>query len=355
MKTIAFSVYNLDAYSGASMQALKLASELSLHEIKIIFLNMTTDKTLPLITVIDGFDVVNISGRKISQLVRILKAFRKYSISLLHCQGFFTLPILVSFLLGKPIYLKTTLMGQDDFSHIIKHWSWYDRLLLNVVDVNNTLTSQILKINQSIKPNMQFVTIPNGVFINSKQATNTFRESQLEFLYVGAMVSRKRVLETIDFFIDHYSHINNTSLNLVGPCEDTPEIDIEYVQKIKNKIKAHNNIKLLGKKGGKELEYFYKSATVLFLFSEAEGMPNVVLEAMSYNCVPITTEMGGAIDDVIENNIDGFVIDIALKESPAVSKILQISENYTPYHKALKHFCIKKIAKENCMVYQKLS
>ena len=76
---------------------------------------------------------------------------------------------------------------------------------------------------------------------------------------------------------------------------------------------------------------------------------------MSYNCVPITTEMGGAIDDVIENNIDGFVIDIDLKESPAVSKILQISENYKPYHKASKHFCIKKIAKENCIVYQKLS
>jgi glycosyltransferase involved in cell wall biosynthesis len=355
MKTIAFSVYNLDSYSGASMQALKLATELSLHGIKIVFLNMTTDKNLPLIAVIEGFDVFNISGRKTSQLVKILKAFRSHDISLLHSQGFFTLPILISFLLGKPIYLKTTLMGQDDFSYIIKHWSWYDRFLLNVVDVNNTLTSQILKINQSMKPNMEFVTIPNGVCINTNQATNAAREGRLEFLYVGAMVRRKRVLETIDFFINHYSNINNAYLNLVGPCEATPEIDVNYVQKIRDKIKEHNNIKLLGKKSGRELEYFYKSATVLFLFSEAEGMPNVVLEAMSYNCVPITTDMGGAVDDVIENSIDGFVIDIDLKESPALAKILQISKSYKPYHKALERFCIKKISIENCIVYQKLS
>ena len=65
------------------------------------------------------------------------------------------------------------------------------------------------------------------------------------------------------------------------------------------------NIKLLGFK--KNIYEYYLCADVFVLSSISEGTPNVVLEAMSYKCPVIATNVNG-VNEIIENKKNGWIV-----------------------------------------------
>lgn len=83
---------------------------------------------------------------------------------------------------------------------------------------------------------------------------------------------------------------------------------------------------------GKLLQHEYQQADIFILPSiqDTEGVhdvhPNVVKEAMSSGLIVITTKLGG-IDEVINNEVDGLLIEAATPEMIAnsVMKVLQLS------------------------------
>ena len=78
------------------------------------------------------------------------------------------------------------------------------------------------------------------------------------------------------------------------------------------------NIELLGFK--KEIHHYYKSADLFVLSSLAEGTPNVVLEAMSYKCPVIATNVNG-VQEVIQNNLNGWYVPS--RDSQALYKAIR--------------------------------
>lgn len=354
MSNIIFAVYNLHLYSGASSQALRLAENLREEGLNIFFVNMTDDRTITGEMRISNFVVFNIHGSRINQLISLYRVFRSIEFKILHSHGFFSLPILFAFLFRKKVILKTTLNGQDDFHSISRYWSKIDNLLLQSIDVNNTLTSKLKVINSKIRPKMEFVTIPNGVELVSSRLDRLTSIKQINFLYVGAVVERKRVLETVKFFIDNYSFLPNSKLTLVGPYEGTPEINTNYVDKVRELISDKKNIAMLGMKTRDDLSELYASSLAILLFSEAEGMPNVILEGMAHNCVPITSSMDGAIDDIILDGSDGFVVNDDLDNAPSLEKIKNVHRLGNPRKKIESSFSFSSVVRQHISLYKDL-
>ncbi len=56
------------------------------------------------------------------------------------------------------------------------------------------------------------------------------------------------------------------------------------------------------------LNNFYRAAHIILITSAYEGFPLVLMEAMAFGVVPITTHVG-AIDAYLQSGINGFLID----------------------------------------------
>ena len=118
---------------------------------------------------------------------------------------------------------------------------------------------------------------------------------------------------------------------------------------LKNKISKYNlkNIKLLGFK--KNIYEYYLCADVFVLSSISEGTPNVVLEAMSYKCPVIATNVNG-VNEIIENKKNGWIVPArnskmiyqAINECFAnPEKSQQIAEN--AFHIVCSKYTIEKM------------
>lgn len=79
------------------------------------------------------------------------------------------------------------------------------------------------------------------------------------------------------------------------------------LENIKRNIKKEKikNIEVLG---FHEPEPFYKEASIVCSTSVSEGWGMTLIEGMEYGCVPIAYNNGGSINDIIFNEINGFII-----------------------------------------------
>lgn len=78
-------------------------------------------------------------------------------------------------------------------------------------------------------------------------------------------------------------------------------MDKEYLERCKNLIKENKDkhIIITGKLTHIELQKIYLNCKSVILFSKREWMPNVVLEAMAYNVVPIMKRMYGLSIEIL--------------------------------------------------------
>ena len=125
--------------------------------------------------------------------------------------------------------------------------------------------------------------------------------SKIQLLFVGRNSPEKRfdlVLEILELLQKYKIAF---TLNVIGPGFD-------------NSSNVNPNIFYLGPiHDKKQINSYYESADILLLTSEREGFPLVVMEAMSYGVIPITTNVGG-LNEEIENGENGFLIDFDEKK-----------------------------------------
>ncbi len=135
--------------------------------------------------------------------------------------------------------------------------------------------------------------IENGVDVPNHLYTNKNIE-KLNILYVGRCSKEKR--------IDRIGKIAYTCNKLDLPVKITlVGVDNNCMEK-----KYRDYCYFTGKIKN-PLEY-YKKAHILLITSLYEGFPMVIMEAMSYGVIPISTDVGG-IGYHIKNGVNGFLID----------------------------------------------
>ncbi len=133
------------------------------------------------------------------------------------------------------------------------------------------------------------IYIPNGVHRPEKRnadiITNEYSLVGGDYiLFLGRLVPEKG----IDRLIEAYKNVvTDKKLVIAGGVSDTDE----YAQKLKEIAGGDSRIIFTGFVSGRKLEELFSCAYVYCLPSELEGMPLSLLEALSYGCCCLTSDI----------------------------------------------------------------
>lgn len=151
--------------------------------------------------------------------------------------------------------------------------------------------------------------IPNGTVVNDIVPAELIKkkfglEKDRYILFLSRLVPGKGV----EYLLDAYKQIE-TDLPLII-AGGSVFVD-DFYQDILNKAAQDTRVKLIGFVEGKTLQELYSNAALFIFPSEAEGMPMCLLEALSYNCkclvsdIPENSEVGKDYVQIFEScNID---------------------------------------------------
>lgn len=88
-----------------------------------------------------------------------------------------------------------------------------------------------------------------------------------------------------------------------------------------------------------EPEKFYSESSIFMMTSHIEGWPMTLLEAQQYGCIPIVYNTFAALSEIIEKNVNGFIIEKYNKEVFAKTTIELIDNVST--RKKIAQNCIE--------------
>ena len=151
-------------------------------------------------------------------------------------------------------------------------------------------------------PANKLIYIPNPVDLPDTEHSNEKAHNIVRFLYVGRLVPQKRVLELLESFIIFKRKFSNAELCFVG---DGPLLN--KMKHLAEKSELQGSISFPGHVS--DVDNYYMASDILVLISKYEGMPNVLLEAMSFGVCCIVSNEVNESAKLIENQKNGLVID----------------------------------------------
>ena len=170
-----------------------------------------------------------------------------------------------------------------------KKWGWGAKSFLRIGEQVGTLTAHaVIAISQTIADHLRkeykknVSVIPNGVHLPAPIDTDdVLRKFNLNkgryVLTIGRFVPEKGFQDLIDAF-HSLEEKGNWKLVIVGDADHQDA----YSRQLKDMAKRYPNIVLTGFQKGKDLAELFSHAGLFVLPSYHEGLPIVLLEAMSY-------------------------------------------------------------------------
>ena len=162
--------------------------------------------------------------------------------------------------------------------------------------------------------NKKIKCIYNGVdTLKFKNNENRANKEIIEIVHVGKFRKEKNHRLLIEAFYLALNEVSNIRLKLVGDGDLRSEIE-ELVEEldIKDKV-VFRGIQ-------KNINDELKTADIFVLSSDWEGIPLSIIEAMASGLPIISTNAGGVVD-ILNNNETGILVDIGDKEGLATAMI----------------------------------
>ena len=188
--------------------------------------------------------------------------------------------------------------------HFIKKTSFLKKYLLKNFD-------EIIVLNLETHTSVQKLGIPsNKIHYIPNPVDNIFFNSfnsihKYDILFVGEISRRKRLDHLLGVFNQLRKNFNKISLCIVGPVTDKNyEVELQKLYK----YKEDSGITVKGQISREELVKVYNESKIFVLPSKSEGMPNVLLEAMSCGLTVVASNIPG-IKENVKNGVNGFLID----------------------------------------------
>lgn len=253
-----------------------------------------------------------------------------------------------------PLILLPLMHVDDEFYH----WKHYYEILKKA-DV-------VLSISNYSKQNFFDKIGANSIFVGAGINKDDFfteningaafkTKYNLEGKDIILTVSRKNPSKRYDLLIDAIKKINsnfkNAHLVMIGPDDDKAPIGYE-------------NVSYLGKVSQEDLVNAYDACTVFAMMSESESFGMVFCEAWARKKPVIGNVHCGAVSDLIDNGIDGFLcsnveeiiknIETILNDEKLAQKLgenglKKVIENYTwdIVTKKIMNLCYTNLSKSN--------
>lgn len=170
-----------------------------------------------------------------------------------------------------------------------------------------------------------------------------FNKNDKIFLCVGRLVPQKG----FDLIIKIMPLLNRTiKLYILGEGNEK-----ENLLNLIKKLKLEEQVFLLGRKSN---PYVYmKNADLFILSSRYEGFPNVLLEANACGCYAICNNSPGGINEIIQENINGNIVDFSDKNLvvETINEVLTLNNDKNKIKESIKNkYSLEKIINE----YEKL-
>lgn len=151
--------------------------------------------------------------------------------------------------------------------------------------------------------------IPNGIDVLDnwpKENINFARPRTLEVLYLGAI---SHVQKGVFYLPGVYNKVvesgSEIHLKVVGDGPDLPRLREMFSSHIED-----GKVEFYGGIANNRVREFLKNSDVLILPSHFEGLPLTLLEAMGSGVVPVASRLKGCTDFVVEDGVNGNLIDI---------------------------------------------
>lgn len=188
------------------------------------------------------------------------------------------------------------------------------RVLFNYFKVHPvSISNEVLKSVKKVYGDNKNILVLNGVSKPTltdeqedvKQKIESYKHDNKTkvLVNIASINDNKNQLMLIDIFNEFKEDNENIILLLVGSASG---VHLPYLEKCKERAKDNMNIYFMG--AVPNVGDYLASADAICLSSKYEGLPLVVLEAMSLGVPTLATPAGG-IPNVIENGVNGYVAE----------------------------------------------
>ena len=158
------------------------------------------------------------------------------------------------------------------------------------------------------------VYLPNMIISDFNKTANLDNQNIIT-------VSRLHPVKKVGDLVKAFSNISNkkAKLLILGDGEE-----YELIRKEIKKLKLEDRVKLLGYKNQEAIEKYLLKSRVFALTSITEGLPMVLIEAMSYGIPCIAYSIGNGVEDIIDDKKNGYIIKNRdeLEYAKALDKLL---------------------------------
>lgn len=124
----------------------------------------------------------------------------------------------------------------------------------------------------------------------------------------------------------------------------------EELKKMSKTLGIDIKVEFLGKR--KDIEKYYQKASIFVSTSRAEGFPNALSEALSLGCASIATDCLTGPSELIQNNVNGFLVEVDDSETLKQRLEVLISDKEIRDKFAMKgnemskRYCVKSVLDE---------
>ena len=176
--------------------------------------------------------------------------------------------------------------------------SYFKKIFL-MADTVILLSNDLMPFFSEFIDQNKITILPNSIIIPDYLRNNY---SDMNILFLGRLNREKGIfdfLESIYYISGKYPDIHA----YVAGDGDLSECKL-YCQK----KEIENRVTFTGWISGRQKEELLEKCGIFVLPSYSEGMPIALLEAMSYRCIIIATNVGG-IPEIINNGRNGFLVE----------------------------------------------
>ncbi len=145
--------------------------------------------------------------------------------------------------------------------------------------------------------------VVNNMILPPKNTGRIDADNRFTLLFLGLITENKGIFDLLKVIADNREEYNGKLLLRVGGNGKTKQLEEVIAE-----LHLENMVTFEGWVSGEHKEQLYRSSDVLILPSYFEGVPLVILEAMSYGLPIIATNVGG-IPDILERWNNGILLE----------------------------------------------
>ena len=181
--------------------------------------------------------------------------------------------------------------------------------------------------------------LPYGVEVRSKIVLSDYlNRDDFKLLFVGRFVEKKNPLALIEMlnYLVHSKCLVNVQLVLIGDGPLLPQV-IDRV----NKYKLLNHVVFKGSLPHENVlaefqnTFLYVQHSITDFEGDQEGLPNSILEAMSYS-VPVVSTIHSGITEIVKDGYNGFLVQ-ELDYYGMAERIWELCTNDVLYQRVKKN------------------